>query len=203
MRYPADQKEKTRARILDAAGRVFRRQGYHAAGVDQVMKEAGLTPGGFYSHFASKEALLAEVLGPTVRSTPLARLFEHVDGDASPSRVMEFVAVYLSPSHLDDAERGCPLPALISEIGRGGIEVKAGFEAVFRTLAEHLIRIAGQTFDESRARAIIALCVGGVGLARSINDRELAEAILESCRAQAALMLGLFPEDSAESASSD
>ena len=62
MRYAADQKAKTRARIVAAAGRVFRREGYHAAGVDKVMAEAGLTAGGFYAHFDSKQALLAEAL---------------------------------------------------------------------------------------------------------------------------------------------
>ena len=62
MRYAPGQKEKTRARILEAAGKVFRRRGYHAAGVDEVMEEAGLTAGGFYAHFASKQALLAEAL---------------------------------------------------------------------------------------------------------------------------------------------
>ena len=64
MRYPAGHKEQTRAKILQAAGKVFRREGYHAAGVDKVMEEAGLTAGGFYAHFASKEALLAETLAP-------------------------------------------------------------------------------------------------------------------------------------------
>ena len=62
MRYAADQKEKTRSRIVRAAGKVFRRQGYHAAGVDKVMAEAGLTAGGFYAHFDSKQALLAEAI---------------------------------------------------------------------------------------------------------------------------------------------
>ena len=62
MRYAPDHKEKTRAKILEAAGRVFRRHGYHASGVDRVMEEAGLTAGGFYAHFDSKQALLAEAL---------------------------------------------------------------------------------------------------------------------------------------------
>ncbi len=62
MRYAPDHKEKTRARIIEAAGKVFRRQGYHATGVDKVMEEAGLTAGGFYAHFDSKQALLVEAL---------------------------------------------------------------------------------------------------------------------------------------------
>ena len=74
MRYAPDHKEKTRARILEAAGKVFRRQGYHSAGVDKVMEEAGLTAGGFYAHFDSKQALLAEAV--TIAASEATRKIE-------------------------------------------------------------------------------------------------------------------------------
>ncbi len=70
MRYAPDHKAKTRGKILAAAGRVFRRLGYHAAGVDRVMEEAGLTSGGFYAHFESKEALLAEAIAHSAHRSP-------------------------------------------------------------------------------------------------------------------------------------
>src|SRR5208337_3926131 len=82
MRYPAGHRERTRAKILRAACRVFRRQGYHAAGVDKVMEEAGLTAGGFYAHFASKEALLAEALAPAAAGALRDEPIEHLTGRA-------------------------------------------------------------------------------------------------------------------------
>ena len=82
MRYPAGHKEQTRAKILRAAAKVFRREGYHAASVDKVMEEAGLTAGGFYAHFGSKEALLAETLAPAAAEAgvPLDKDLEGVEG---------------------------------------------------------------------------------------------------------------------------
>lgn len=88
MRYPAGHKERTRARIVRAAARVFRREGYHAAGLDKVMEEAGLTAGGFYAHFGSKEALLAEVLRPAAAGAgvPLDKELEGTAGRAGSRR---------------------------------------------------------------------------------------------------------------------
>jgi TetR/AcrR family transcriptional regulator, transcriptional repressor for nem operon len=181
MRYAAGQKDQTRARILKAAGKVFRRQGYHAAGVDKVMGEAGLTAGGFYAHFPSKEALLAEALGPAAAQAgiELGRGFEGAEG---PARVEAFVDGYLAPTHRDEAEDGCPLPALVSEVGRAGESVKASFEAIVRDLAARLRDESGGVLTEDRALAIIALCVGGLGVARSVRDEALGSRILAACR---------------------
>ena len=109
MRYAAGHKEQTRAKILRAAGRVFRRQGYHAAGVDKVMEEAGLTAGGFYAHFGSKEALLAETLGPAAAEAGAAR-DKDLEGVAGDAWVEAFVERYLSPGHRHKTEDGLPAP---------------------------------------------------------------------------------------------
>src|SRR5882757_8350579 len=137
MRYPAGHKEKTRTKILRAAGKVFRRVGYHAAGVDKVMEEAGLTAGGFYARFESKEALLAEVLTPAAAEAgvPLDKDLEGVDGRA---RLEAFIESYLSQSHLHRTDSGCPLPALVSEVARSSGPVKASFEAIVRDLVARL-----------------------------------------------------------------
>src|SRR3954471_13811514 len=124
MRYPAGHKEQTRAKILRAAGKVFRRLGYHAAGVDKVMEEAGLTAGGFYAHFGSKEALLAEVLTPAAAEARVP-LDPDLDGVAGRARLEAFVESYLSRSHLQRTDNGCPLPALVSEVARTSGPVKA------------------------------------------------------------------------------
>ncbi len=189
MRYPAGHREQTRAKILRAACRVFRRQGYHAAGVDKVMEEAGLTAGGFYAHFASKEALLAETLAPAAASALCDEPIEHLTGRASAEA---FVDRYLSPAHLVNIEDGCPLAALVSEVARAGGSVKTSFEAMVWSLATRLQGQAGGDVSADRALAVLALCVGGLGVARSVQDEALAERILVACRDLA--KLGLFAD---------
>lgn len=193
MRYPAGHREQTRAKILRAACRVFRRQGYHAAGVDKVMEEAGLTAGGFYAHFASKEALLAETLAPAAASALRDEPIEHLTGRAWAEA---FVERYLSPAHLVKTEDGCPLPPLVSEVARAGGPVKASFEAIVRGLATRLQNQAGGDVSEDRALAVLALCVGGLGVARSVQDGALAERILAACRDLA--LAGLFADASVQ-----
>ncbi|MEO1087794.1 MAG: TetR/AcrR family transcriptional regulator, partial [Acidobacteriota bacterium] len=114
MRYSPEHKAKTRKSILDAASRVFRRRGYQGGGVDAVMKEAGLTHGGFYAHFQNKEALLAE----TVLDAMLEARKRHRDWTAGTSGATwlgRFLDHYLSDRHRRHSEHGCPVPALVSE----------------------------------------------------------------------------------------
>src|SRR5271167_2520013 len=114
MRYAAGHREQTRAKILRAAGKVFRRQGYHASGVDKVMQEAGLTAGGFYAHFDSKQTLLAEAIG--VAAADIGERRESALAGLSGSEWLNvFLERYLSMSHRCALERGCPFAALISE----------------------------------------------------------------------------------------
>jgi TetR/AcrR family transcriptional repressor of nem operon len=190
MRYAPDHKVKTRARILEAAGRVFRRQGYHQTGVDKVMEEAGLTAGGFYAHFNSKQELLAETLEHT-REKMGARHEAGLKDLTGREWVDAFLARYLGTKHRQEAENCCPLVALISEVSRADGHVKQSFETIVRELGGRLGANAEgdpASVDE-RALAAVALCVGGLGLARSVQDEVLAEQILKSCRNQAAILL--------------
>ena len=116
MRYAAGHREQTRAKILRAAGKVFRRQGYHAAGVDKVMEEAGLTAGGFYAHFGSKEALLAETLAPASASALRDEPIEHLTGRAWAEA---FVERYLGPAQ-PHQDRGRVSSAALGIRGRAG-----------------------------------------------------------------------------------
>src|SRR5579871_6469097 len=134
MRYPPEQKQLTRQKIVAAAATVFRRQGYRAAGVDAVMAEAGLTAGAFYSHFPSKEALLAEVLAHAIEQN--RPLLEHGLAEVPELEWVRIVARrYLSPTHRRMIERGCPLPSLLPEIGRADESAKRGFESLLQTMA--------------------------------------------------------------------
>jgi TetR/AcrR family transcriptional regulator, transcriptional repressor for nem operon len=191
VRYTPDHKEKTRAKILGAAGRVFRRQGYHASGVDKVMEEAGLTAGGFYAHFDSKQALLAEALEHAAAETG-GRLAESTENLSGREWIEAFLRRYLNKKHRRQIEDGCPLAALVSEVSRADDAAKASFEAVVRELEHKLASHAeqcGAADALERALAAVALCVGGLGLARSVQDERFAEQIVRSCRRMAMELL--------------
>ena len=195
MRYPVGHKEKTRERILEAAAKIFRRLGYHAAGVDAVMEEAGLTAGGFYAHFDSKEELLVEAMatasvGARAVMQPKAESLDDASGRAW---IVGLFDNYLSPAHRDQPEIGCPLPPLISEVGRGAGPVKASFEGIVRDFAAGLRSQSGDDLTEERCLALVALCVGGVALARSVEDDELGVRILGACRDLARASLAAEP----------
>ncbi len=171
--------QKTRQSILDAAGRVFRRLGFHGGGVDAVMAEAGLTAGGFYAHFKNKDALFSEFIRDDMEQLSKRR---YADRSRFTGRewVLESLRRYLSRVHFEDVETGCFLPALISEISRAGEESKLAFEDGLndwmQTLASKL-----EEKDERHVLALIALSVGGLLLSRSVNNPQFADRIREAC----------------------
>ena len=181
MRYSSDHKEKTRAKILESAAKIFRRQGYHATGVDKVMDEAGLTAGGFYAHFSSKDALLAEALEHYAAkgSETLERGLE----DASDREwVHGIVDHYLDESHRRRPETGCPIPSLAPEVGRAGKAPRQAFERLVGNLIAKIAAHLPPDDPEERAIAITAICVGGITLARAVHDPGLSDRILAACR---------------------
>jgi TetR/AcrR family transcriptional repressor of nem operon len=191
MRYGPEQKEQTRRKILESAARLFRRDGYQASGVDKVMAGAGLTAGGFYAHFRSKQDLLAESL-TQAGSEMTARSESQFAGLKGREWVDAFLDYYLGDAHRSQLEEGCPLVALVSEIARADGPVKATFEGILLQLRKAFEANAsgnGLGSSAERALAAIALCVGGLGLARSVQDPALASEILEACRVQASRML--------------
>jgi TetR/AcrR family transcriptional repressor of nem operon len=179
MRFPKDQKAKTRERILDAAATVFRRDGFAAGGVDAVMGEAGLTAGAFYAHFPSKDALFAEAVVHALRKSTIYA-GPHLDGLSGAAWVAAAAGRYLSVRHRERPESGCPLPPLLSEVARGPAEAKVGFEGELRAVAE---LVGGHLPNpEDNAFAVLALMVGGMALARGVADQALSERILAACR---------------------
>jgi TetR/AcrR family transcriptional repressor of nem operon len=190
MRFPKDHKAKTRERILDTAATVFRRDGFSGGGVDAVMREAGLTAGGFYAHFPSKDALFAEAIVHALRKSTLYT-GPHLDGRSGAEWVAAVVGRYLSPQHRERADSGCPLPPLLPEVARGPAEAKVGFEGELRKAAE---LIGGHLPGSGDAAfAVLALMVGGMVLARGVADPALSDRILTACRAAAAEVSGPKP----------
>lgn len=184
MRYPPDHKQRTRQRILEAAGRVFRREGFRGAGIDAVMKEARLTKGAFSQHFRSKDALLAEAID-MVLAERMSYLFSSGDGLSGKPWLRAVITRYLSIEHLDNAEQGCPVPALLSEISRTDRRSRAVFEKRM-TMGVEIVagQIKGVPVAQARrqARAIQAALFGALALARAMPTRALAEEVVTSTR---------------------
>lgn len=184
MRYGAEHKLRTRRRIVEAAARRFRESGYRAAGVDQVMKDAGLTAGGFYAHFSSKEALLAETLGLSLEEVR-SQLLGGLDGLEGVEWMQAVTRRYLSRAHRDDPGAGCPLPTLTSEIAREGEEPRLALQSYLQQMIAELAPRAPAApglEPEDRVLATAALFAGALMLARAVPDEALSDQILRAAR---------------------
>ncbi|MES2948200.1 MAG: TetR/AcrR family transcriptional regulator [Pseudomonadota bacterium] len=172
-------KEASHERIVDAAARAIRRSGYDGTGVADIMKEAGLTHGAFYAHFASREAMLAEAADRAgAESNALAA---SVIAAVPPEQALQaLMQVYLSKEHLESIETGCPISALGSEMPRQSPEVR---RAATRRIKEMVDLIArqypdwGQPAAHERALVTVATMVGTLMLARAVNDSALSDAL--------------------------
>ncbi|MGD0616641.1 MAG: TetR/AcrR family transcriptional regulator [Bryobacteraceae bacterium] len=183
MPYPAGHREQVRRRIVDSARRLFNRSGFEGVSVDCIMAHAGLTRGGFYSYFESKSDLYAEVLSCFFTDPNWKSRWEGIEVDlASAGAGPEIVRAYLSRQHFEDVENSCPMIALPSDVARGGEQVKSAFETVFKAMVSVLDRdVRNRKMPrEDTAMAIAALCVGGMVVARSMNDRRLADRLREA-----------------------
>src|SRR5256714_8093164 len=133
-RYGKQQKEATRRRIIEAAGRRLKRDGIDGSGVAALMADAGLTNGAFYAHFASKDDLVAATVADQLREQ-LDRFRAAPPGKEG---VEQFVREYLSVAHRDDTENGCPSAALLDEIGRGSDATKRAYSNGMIALADEI-----------------------------------------------------------------
>lgn len=175
-------KEVTHERIVEVAARAIRRSGYNGTSVADIMKEAGLTHGGFYAHFASRGAMLAEAADragadATATSTRIA-------ATASPERALQqMMSAYLSKEHLNNIESGCPFAALGSEMPRQAPEVRRAatqrIKEMIDVVARHLPDW-GQPGAHERALVIVSAMIGTLLLARAVDDPKLADALLKS-----------------------
>ena len=183
MRYEKGRKDATRKHIVEVASARFRKDGVEATGVVDLMADAGLTHGGFYSHFGSKEALVeaATVAALEKGRAQLAKAATADDGVAG------IVRAYLRPVHRDRPDRGCAFASLTSEIARGRGTTRA---AMAREFNAHIDLIAAHLpgGDRSVAIAIFSVMMGAIQLARIVEDQTLSDRILES-GAHAALTL--------------
>ena len=184
MPWPEDHKARTRERIVEAAAAAFRATGVAGVRLEDVMARAGLTHGGFYAHFSSKEDLLREALTHASYQTVSMLSLSSAD-TAAEDRLLAIVDAYLSPAHVAHPERGCPLATLGPEIARAGGTthrsladgVKARL-AWMRKLQADGLRTAA---SDDRIVGALACMIGGVILARSVDGHQ-SKAVLSACR---------------------
>lgn len=176
-------KEQTREQILDSAARLLREQGPSRPSVQEVMKGAGLTVGGFYAHFDSKEALFEETFRRLAEQA-----WDELVQDPSREHLLAFVRQYLSRTHRDQPAQGCPLPATVRDIGEQ--------PQMRKVLSEQVQRFAEATGPalggSDRSLALLALLYGGLSLARALGpDDPLSHEMLAGCRRYAKETLSL------------
>jgi TetR/AcrR family transcriptional repressor of nem operon len=183
---PGSKKEQTRERILRAAARAIRKHGYEGVGVADVMKEAGLTHGGFYAHFESRDALLAAAVDQAgAESTE--NLNRAVARAKHGEEVMALVDTYLEDRHVTAAEHGlgCAIAAAGSEVPRQQADVRRAAARRIKELigfVERQLPEWGKAAAHEKAMGIVASMVGALMLARAVDDAQLSKAIRKSAR---------------------
>jgi len=178
----ASRKEVTHARIVETASKAIRRSGYSGTGVADIMKEAGLTHGGFYAHFASRDAMLAEAANLAGAET-IAITEQVFSSSPKEQRLWALMNAYLSSEHTANIETGCSFAALGSEMHRQAPEVRA---ASTKKIKEMISLIEGQLTDQSQQDAheeallMVSTMVGTLILARAVDDSALSDAFRQA-----------------------
>jgi TetR/AcrR family transcriptional regulator, transcriptional repressor for nem operon len=207
MPYPAGHRDEVKKQIVASARRLFNRHGFENVSVDRIMSAAGLTRGGFYSYFKSKNELYTEVLGCFFTDPDWKNCWEGVEVDIKSKEVgSQVVRAYLSRQHFEDVENSCPMVALPGDVTRCSAETRRAFETVFRAMVSVLERSlrngAGNAnrigsarrrkgaSRHSVAQATAALCIGGMVVARALENRAFADELRDACMAVAFELAG-------------
>lgn len=192
MRYDAEHKQKTREKVLKAATREIRASGAHRLGVAGVMAKAGLTHGGFYAHFDSKDDLIAAAIDEMFK-TGRARL-KNTPADTTPARALTaYIDFYLSAAHRD-ASTGCPIPLLAGDLPRLAKPVRERFAAGVATLTAMFtdeLTALGRANAQDEARSLLSELVGALALSRAAPDPRQSDHILEASRRMLKARFGL------------
>lgn len=175
MAWPDDQRELTRERILESAARLFAQKGFEQVGIDDLMAGAGLTRGAFYSYFRTKAELYSEAIqyaaktgGKYLRDLGQKGLGELIDG-------------YLQRSHTTGESMMCPLAFLSADVTRREPEVRKVYSTAFKSFVALLSEVSPST-DRNQILQIAVAMIGGVSLARAVDEPLLCEEILAACR---------------------
>jgi TetR/AcrR family transcriptional regulator, transcriptional repressor for nem operon len=190
MPYPVGHRAEVKGKIVESARRLFNRHGFDNVSLQQIMSGAGLTHGGFYNYFDSKSDLYTEVLGCFFTDPNWKNAWEGVEIDVTVDLAPQVVQAYLSRQHFEDVENSCPMVALPTDVTRCSKEARRAFENVFTAMVGLLERsVVDDSQRRMRAQAISALCVGGMVVARAMDNRVVADELRDACMA-VALELG-------------
>ncbi|MGL4094298.1 TetR/AcrR family transcriptional regulator [Agrobacterium cavarae] len=190
MRVSRVQAEENRERVITVASRLFREHGFDGIGLKDLMKGAGLTQGGFYKQFASKDDLAALASRRALESATRRWSDAAADKSAPLESVIRF---YLSKDHSGEKAEGCPLVALGSDAARQTAEVRRPFEDGIRAHFEVLEELIGEGDDIARsekAMAILSMMVGAVTLSRIIEDEALSMGVLDAAASEVRRIAG-------------
>lgn len=189
MRYSDTHKEETRRKVVRVAANAVRAKGPEGVGVAEIMAEAGLTHGGFYAHFKSKEALVVAALDEAFGQS--ARRFARMTEGMAPAEALStFVDSYVSEEHRSHPERGCPIAGLSSDLPRQGRAVREAYEGGVRRLID---RLAGWLPEDRAglAPSLLAEMAGAVALSRAISDTDDAARLLADARHSLKTRMGI------------
>ena len=194
MRYPDSHKDETRAKVVKAAAAAVRAKGPDGVGVAEIMKEVGLTHGGFYAHFPSKEALVAAAVGEAFDQG--RRRFGRITADkAGLDAFATFLDSYVSMEHRAHPERGCPIATIASDLPRQGAPVREAFDAGVKGLIGRIAAwLPGDDAQEREdlAGSLVAEMAGAVSLSRAVSDEAMARRFLEQSRKRIAARAGVL-----------
>ncbi|MEV0643249.1 TetR/AcrR family transcriptional regulator [Streptomyces sp. NPDC050619] len=194
MRYGTEHKQATRQRIIEVAGRRFKRDGIDGSGISALMKDAGLTNGAFYTHFTSKDDLVATAVADQLQTQNA-----NIVAQADPGRagLEQIVRWYLSARHRDSSDDGCPSAALLDEIRRCADPTKQAYtDGVLIVIDGFAARLAPDDPLSARTKALsaYAMMAGTLQLSRALADRRLADELLEQGIHNALALLGVEHE---------
>lgn len=197
MAWSKDHKQQSRSRIINAAARLFTQQGFDGVNIDQVMAEAGMTRGAFYSHFKSKSDLYCEAMKHAARSRfqmalecPLAADDTSPDNpqpnNPQPSNpqsrlnVGKLIRGYLSDMHLNTTDSGCPLAFLVTDVAQQDDAIRNTYTRLFSGMAEELAAVSQAERDQILLNMV--MMIGGVAIARALADEALQQEVLSAVR---------------------
>lgn len=193
MRYDADHKQRTHEKVVAETANAIREHGPDKVGVATLMARAGLTHGGFYTHFSSKEDLIEQAIDHMFKER--LRALEQAASDDDPARgLTRYIDLYLSRLHRDHRDRGCPLVALSGDMARMPDSAKKRFEAGFLTMESILASMIGRldvALPKQHAKSLLMEMIGVLTMARAVSDNAHSNTILDLAKASIKDKLGL------------
>lgn len=177
---PKSRSVRSREKILRSAATLFAHRGFDNISIDDLMADAGLTRGAFYSHFKDKSALYAEAISHAAEHSRLARANLR---KAANHPVDALLRNYLSRAHIDEKSSPCPLAFMVNDVSHRDPVIRSTYTRIYRNMVKRISRLAPASGKSERETflALTAMMIGGVAIARTLNDEKLEDELLDAC----------------------